>query len=163
MKGANKNECPCCSKKLFKSCCEPFLKTEKKTETAEQLMRSRYTAFTLGNMDYIASTQAEKGAEGFDSESAKQSADHTKWCGLNVIDAGKKNGSDKDEVEFSARYIVGDQLHLLHERSQFKKINGQWFYTSGTLIPHSPISIKSNQPCPCGSKKKYSQCCHEVC
>lgn len=159
MKGAHKNQCPCCSGKPFKSCCEPFLKDEKKPETAEHLMRSRYTAFVLKDMEYIANTQAENAADGFDLEEAKKSANHAKWCGLSIIDPGKKNGSDKDEVEFCARYIAGDQLHLLHERSQFKKINGQWFYTSGTLIPHTPIAIKSNQACPCGSKKKYSQCC----
>jgi SEC-C motif domain protein len=148
-----KNLCPCCSGRSFNLCCQPFLSRKLMPETPEQLMRSRYTAYTLADIPYIEKTQSGKAAENFNADEAKQWTEQVKWCGLSVLN------SNLNEVEYVARYMIGNQLYLLQERSQFEKIGEQWFYISGALIPHQPITLKSNQPCPCGSKKKFSQCC----
>lgn len=150
---AIKNTCPCGSGKLFKSCCQPFITGESFPETAEQLMRSRYTAYTLADIPYIEKTQSGEAAQDFHFDEAKQWASQVKWCGLNVLEAAL------NQVEYVARYIVGNKLVLLQERSQFEKIGDHWFYVSGTLVPHQAITLKPNQPCLCGSKKKFSQCC----
>lgn len=156
-------KCPCRSSFLFAECCEPFLINTKTAATALQLMRSRYTAYTLANIDYIQTTMQGRAAENFDAAEAAIWAQQVTWCGLNIIDAGlQKTDIENDEVEFVAKYVSGNLLHLLHERSQFKKIDGKWFYTSGTLTPHKPTSIKSTDPCPCGSRKKLANCCQII-
>jgi len=153
-------KCPCCSGKLFADCCSPFLHEEKFPETAVQLMRSRYTAYSTVNIEYIQKTMRGAAAENYASAETKQWALQVIWCGLNIIDPGKQSQKiEDDEVEFAAKYITGNLLHILHEHSQFKKINERWFYTCGNLIPHQPTSIKDKDQCPCDSRKKFSQCC----
>jgi len=155
-------KCPCCSGKIFSACCHPFLNGESLPTVAVQLMRSRYSAYSLTHIEYIQQTMCGKAAEGYDAKEAKQWAQQAIWCGLNVINSGKQNAeSDKDEVEFIARYILENELHIIHEKSQFQKIAGKWFYISGELIPHKPIALAANSQCPCGSRKKYAQCCGE--
>ena len=58
--------CPCGSKKNYADCCQPFIELKKIPETPEQLMRSRYTAYTQANMDYIVRTMRGKAAADFD-------------------------------------------------------------------------------------------------
>jgi SEC-C motif-containing protein len=136
-------QCPCCSGKLFSVCCSPFLNAEKLPETAVQLMRSRYTAYSLANINYIQQTMRGPAAENFVPEEAKQWAEQVTWRGLKIIDPGKQSKDiEYDEVEFAAQYVAENFLYILQERSQFKKIDNHWFYITGTLVPHQPIPIK---------------------
>jgi len=133
-------QCPCCSAQIFSACCYPLLSGTQLAETAVQLMRSRYTAYSLADITYIQKTMSGPAAEGFDAAQAKQWAELVKWCGLTILDAGSQNKqAEEDQVEFAAKYVMNNLLHVLHERSQFKKINSQWFYFSGAITPHQPI------------------------
>ena len=78
-------QCPCESGKTFKKCCEPFITGEKEAETAEQLMRSRYTAYTQVEMDYIEKTHDPKTRNQTDMESNRKWAESTKWTGLEIL------------------------------------------------------------------------------
>lgn len=157
------NKCPCCSGKLFNSCCEPFLLGNKLPATAVELMRSRYCAYSFANIDYISHTMRGKATQNFNSDSAKEWAQNAIWCGLTILDPGKQtNNTEKDEVEFAARYIMNNTLFILQERSQFEKIEGKWYYVSGTLTSHPPRLLHPSDPCPCGSRKKFSQCCGKL-
>jgi len=129
-------------------------------QTVLQLMRSRYTAYNTLNIDYIQQTMSGEAAAGFDQQNAKQWAQNIKWCGLKIIDSGQQRADlEKDEVEFAAKYVIGEELNILQERSEFHKINGNWLYMSGKLLPHQPTKIKRNDFCPCGSRKKFVKCC----
>lgn len=140
--------CPCGSQLDFAYCCELYLNGEKIPQTAEALMRSRYTAYTQANITYIQNTMCDKASEGFDSLSAKQWAESVEWQGLTVIHA------TTDQVTFLAKFESRKKLQVIYERSQFKKINGHWYYVDGTMP-----KIKRNEPCPCRSGKKAKHCC----
>ena len=114
-----KELCPCGSKKQYQYCCRMYLSRKKKPDTAEKLMRSRYTAFVKGNIDYlIATLDPEKRTES-DFEELTTSANNTQWLGLTVIDTQKGKKNDVTGlVEFEAIYKVSEPGQL-HERSRF--------------------------------------------
>jgi SEC-C motif-containing protein len=122
--------CPCGSGKPFAACCEPCLRGNASAPTAEALMRSRYTAYTLGDEPYLLATWHPstrpahlKLAEGADAGAQPQ------WIGLKV-----KSHHVEDEfhasVDFVARYRINGRAHKLEELSRFLKENGRWYYLS---------------------------------
>ena len=155
----SKELCPCGSKKQYSYCCGMYLSGKKKPETAEKLMRSRYTAFSQGNVDYLLATLHPDTRKSSDRQELTKSINNTQWLGLTVIDTqkGKKNDVT-GYVEFEAIYRVNEPGQL-HERSKFVKTDGQWFYVEGDILPRT--APKRNEPCWCGSGKKYKDC-HEV-
>lgn len=144
--------CPCHSGKPYSSCCKLFIEGGQTPETPEQLMRSRYTAYTLSNVDYIANTMKGAAATGFNKEETKQWCQHIQWHPLKVINT-KVDGS-KGTVEFIARYSVKNNIDTIYEISEFHREDGKWYYVDG-ITP----KINRNDPCPCQSQKKYKKCC----
>lgn len=130
------NTCPCNPNKLFSDCCEPYLKNIKKAETPEILMRSRYSAYSLAEIDYIQKTMRKKAAKNFDALSAKKWAVSVTWLGLTVIEAPDpiKNHCT---VTFIAYFSEDFVKKNIHEKSEFEKINGEWFYVDGST-PGNP-------------------------
>lgn len=119
-------------------------------------MRSRYTAFTQGNIDYLIATHHPSKRTMSDRQTLQQSIQNTAWLGLTVL--ATEQGQPEDDtgiVEFVARYQSG-AMGQMHERSRFKKQKGRWFYLDGDLLP--PVAPKRNDPCWCGSGKKFKQC-----
>jgi SEC-C motif-containing protein len=148
--------CPCGSKKAAKYCCEMYLSGKKQPETAEKLMRSRYTAFYRGNVDYLIATLHPERRKTDDREELINSIKNTQWLGLTIIDTqeGKKN--DKiGYVEFEAIYQIKEPQQL-HERSKFVKIGDRWFYFTGEILPGT--IPKDNDSCWCHSGKKFQKC-----
>jgi SEC-C motif-containing protein len=133
-----------------------YLSGKKLPETAEKLMRSRYSAFVRGNVDYLVNTLHPDQRQADDRQELIQSIKNTQWLGLTIIDTkkGKKNDAT-GTVEFEAIYQVTEPKQL-HERSRFTKTNGRWFYEDGELLPGTVP--KPKEPCWCGSHKKYQQC-----
>jgi len=124
--------CPCGNDTDYKICCQPFLKGTAQPQTAEQLMRSRYTAYTKAKISYIKNTMQGPALKNFDLKSAKVWVKQATWISLNVLNT--KAGSSDDEqgwVEFIATYKDKRGIHELHELSEFHKINGKWYYVSG--------------------------------
>ena len=151
-----KELCPCRSKKQFQYCCGMYLSGKKKPDTAEKLMRSRYTAFVKGNVDYLMATVDPELRKPSDFEQLTTSISNTQWLGLTIVSTQKGKKQDATGwVEFEAVYRVTEPAQL-HERSRFRKIDGQWFYIDGDILPGT--IPKSNQPCWCGSGKKYKDC-----
>lgn len=148
-------------------CCGAYLAGIALPKTPEALMRSRYTAYSLGNIEYIKQTMQGKPHIAFNELKAKNWAKRVHWIGLVVF---KMNGIDnmneikKNEnqgwVEFIATYLNKTHLNTIHEISEFERINGQWFYVDGQLIADSGLQkILSRQDlCPCGSQKKIKNC-----
>ena len=148
--------CPCGSKKRYQHCCGMYLSGRKYPETAEKLMRSRYTAFCRGNTDYLIATLHPDKRQPQDRAELVKSIDKTEWLGLTVIDTQQGKKQDKTGiVEFEAVYQINEPRQL-HERARFVRANGQWFYVDGDILPGTIPQPKAS--CWCGSGKKYRHC-----
>jgi len=110
-------------------CCGRYLENfaEHPAPDAEQLMRSRYTAFVLGRVDYLLATwhPAYRPA-------ALQLEPGIKWLGLEVR-AHRVLAADRAEVAFVARSALNGRATRLQENSRFVRADGRWFYTDGDL------------------------------
>lgn len=150
--------CPCGSKVDFDHCCGVYISGETNPPTAEALMRSRYTAYSLADMAYINKTMRGKPALGFNEEEAKAWATNVTWMGLEVIRA--YDGENNDAfVEFIATLMDKKKLQRIHEISQFEQEDGVWVYVDGKNPQGTKKVVPSqNGPCPCGSEKKYKNC-----
>lgn len=121
--------CPCRSGKEYADCCELFITKITLPETPEQLMRSRYTAYSQANIDYILATMRGEASKDFDTASAKQWAESVTWVKLKVIRTYIDPViPEMGFVEFKAYYHYKKQMHVMHEFSEFKKYENQWFY-----------------------------------
>lgn len=130
--------CPCCSDLLYWSCCARMIEDGHSAKTPLELMRSRYTAYSLGKITYISGTMRGPALKGYDAASALLWANECEWRSLEILDApSPKKGDQMAEVEFIARYVQDGQPHSLHERSQFEKHNGRWYYTQAIVFESS--------------------------
>ena len=121
--------CPCCSTLDYAVCCGRYHKGKIHAPTAEALMRSRYTAYAMGNAQYIYRTWHEKTRPTLPS---LRKSDPQKLVALKILSTqeGAENDS-KGMVEFVASYeslIVGEPIEQHHEKSLFAKIKGHWVY-----------------------------------
>lgn len=154
-------KCPCGSNLDLATCCGRYHEGEP-APTAEALMRSRYSAYALGNLDYIAATCAGPAELTFDRAEAEILQLGTKWLGLEISRTTK--GSERDSegtVSFKARYRHNGADAALTETSLFKRIDGRWFYWDRMpdAAPLRSASTGRNDPCPCGSGRKFKKCC----
>lgn len=155
--------CPCNSKNNYAECCGLYLDNKKIPATPEQLMRSRYSAYSLANIEYITKTMKGKPLVSFNTEEVKKQLQGVTWVGLKVIQSYIET-PEKGFVEFIASFIERNQLKEIHELSEFHQENGVWFYIDG-INRHVPNQntkqkIARNSSCPCGSGKKFKNC-HE--
>src|SRR5689334_6847518 len=120
--------CPCGSGKSYERCCAPFHKGEIHAPTPEALMRSRYSAFVLGDFSYIEKTMRGKPLKSFSKKQLEQCHPQTKWLGLQVLSASEEK--ERGEVHFIALYAMEGKKVQIEERSQFEKRGGKWYYTS---------------------------------
>ncbi|WP_188746117.1 YchJ family protein [Marinobacterium zhoushanense] len=126
--------CPCGSGRLFSACCEPALTGVAPAATAEALMRSRYSAFALGAVDYLIETLAPEKRQPGEAELLTEQTQVTTWTGLTILDT--QAGGPQDPigvVEFEARFDSGPDRGVLHERSRFRRENGRWLYVDGDV------------------------------
>ena len=161
----SESECPCGSGLESEACCGPLLRGEKRASTAEVLMRSRYTAYATGRIDYIRDTTHPKNRNEFEEESAQKWSKDSEWVGLEIISTKDgKEGDTQGEVEFVANYVQDDEEVEHHEVAQFKREKDTWYFTDGKFVgPETYVreqpKVGRNEPCPCGSGKKYKKCC----
>jgi len=126
------NLCPCGSGQLFANCCEPIISGRKEAATAQELMRSRYTAFTQANVDYLMRSHSVKTRPVKERKSIEKWARSVVWMGLTITQT--QAGEVDDEigyVEFKALYLENGKPQQIHEKSLFQQENGIWVYVSG--------------------------------
>lgn len=157
------SNCPCGSLKLITECCLPYIDQIKIPETPELLMRSRYTAYTLARIDYIEATMKGEVLNSFNAQKAMTWAKESQWNGLEIIKSSI-NPDNTGMVEFKAHYQVQQTPYCLYEVGEFQKVDGKWYYVKGSYPSAPPVvrvqpKIGRNEPCPCGSQKKYKKCC----
>lgn len=155
--------CPCNSGQQFNQCCEPHLQGKTQPETAESLMRSRYTAYVKHNAQYLVDTWHLTSSmdQTLLLDSLESTFHATQWLGLHIVKSENDPQNDTQQkneqafVEFIAHFSEnGQNRQTLHEYSRFQKIDQRWFYIDGV---HP--KIERNALCPCGSGKKYKKCC----
>lgn len=122
--------CPCGSGEPFGRCCLVLHRGERRAATAEELMRSRYSAYAVGDLDYVWQTWHPR------TRPAALSADGgLTWTGLQILDTVDGGPGDQTgEVEFRAHYRDGARTGTLHERSRFAVRAQRWFYLDGDLF-----------------------------
>lgn len=161
--------CPCGNTLDYSQCCEPIHNNHALATTPEKLMRSRYSAHVQGLVDYVVNTyhpscHAEEQREGI-AESIESD-----WRRLEVISTADGNNENEGFVTFKAFFQEDGNEYCLEERSRFVRENDLWFYIDGTFPsqevedPRLNQSIQSlkvgrNDPCICGSGKKFKKCC----
>jgi len=126
------NQCPCGSGLSYPDCCEPIISGKKAAETAQQLMRSRYTAFTLANADYLMRSHSVKTRPIKERKGIEKWAKSVTWMGLSILKT--EAGGPEDEigyVEFKALYLENGKPQQIHEKSRFERENNRWVYVSG--------------------------------
>ena len=156
------SDCPCGSGLVFTACCEPYITGKAAAPTALALMRSRYSAYAKGALDYLV-TSCVGGDEGVDREATKKWSERSEWLGLRILGTEKGGSSDDvGSVEFVATYVQGGLKDEHHERAKFVKKEGAWLYEEGEIVPETITraapKVGRNEPCPCGSGKKYKKC-----
>ena len=115
-------DCYCGSQKPYKECCEIFHKNGGKTETAEQLMRSRYSAFVLANGDYLMQTHHKSTRPIKEKKNIEKWAKSVQWIKLEVLE------TTVDTVKFNAFFFENGKPDVIHENSKFVKENNHWYY-----------------------------------
>jgi SEC-C motif-containing protein len=114
--------CPCGSGDAYDACCGRLHRGAGQAETAEELMRSRYAAYAVGDTGYVFRTWHPRTRP---DDLAPDPA--TTWTGLTVL------GSGEDWVEFVAAYEHGGTPGELRERSRFERRGGRWVYLDGEV------------------------------
>jgi SEC-C motif-containing protein len=127
-------------------------------------MRSRYTAFTRGALAYLEATLAPEAREGYDGADVAAWARDAEWQGLEIRGSTlAEPEGDRGTVEFVARYRMRGKPLAHHELASFGRVDGRWYYLDGVINPKSAprtaAKVGRNDPCPCGSGKKYKKCC----
>jgi SEC-C motif-containing protein len=142
----------------------PFFKGERHATTAEELMRSRYAAYALGEIDYIVASHHPDRQHEIDRGNTELWSKQSQWLGFEVLEVDR-GGVDDDEgvVEFVARYKLKGATFTHRERAEFQKKSGRWYFVDGKEISGPPVRREAvpgrNDPCSCGSGKKYKKCC----
>lgn len=168
------DECPCGSQKPLTECCKPIHLNHALATHPEQLMRARYSAHVLGLVDFVVQTY-HSSCEAEQHRAAIAESIALKWLGLEVMNS-EIAADGQGYVEFKAGYKEAGEEYVLQERSRFVQqlVNDElcWFYIDGEY-PQPPPSeqpaapspatsnktVGRNDPCLCGSGKKYKKCC----
>lgn len=164
------SSCPCGSSHELEACCGPFIQGATIPASAEALMRSRYSAYVTGNIDYIMATTLPASRADSDIEAMRAWASNADWTGLEIVSTHAGQEEDKQGlVEFVALYTLDGVPQRHHEKSLFVKEDGKWFFKDGDVVYSGPAEkpkpvvnanrIGRNDPCSCGSGKKFKKCC----
>lgn len=160
------SDCPCGTGIDLAECCQPIINGEAKADRAEKLIRARYTAHTLGEMDFILATHHPSTRNDIDESATERWARESTWLGFEIIKADDEDDAcTTSRIEFMARYRDGARRrHTHHERAVFEKYHGQWYFRDAEVpevdqFKRGMPKQGRNEPCACGSGKKYKKCC----
>ncbi|MCX5774396.1 MAG: YchJ family protein [Fusobacteria bacterium] len=157
------SNCYCGNKETFENCCGKYISGKSKPKTAEILMRSRYSAYIVKAIDYLMNSTTPMENMENARKATEDWANAATFSGLKIISC--ENGEEKDAdgiVEFKAFFSDKGATFTHHERGYFIHQKGKWLYDKELPIDKTIINdekIGRNDPCTCGSGKKYKKCC----
>ena len=127
-------------------------------------MRSRYTAYVKVAVPHVMKSSHPELRATLDEKATETWAKGSQWHKLEILSTDKGRQSDSEgTVEFACEYSDKGTRHRLHERAKFVKMDDSWYYRDGDIVPPQPFirqepKVGRNDPCPCGSGKKYKKC-----
>ena len=157
--------CPCGSSIAYADCCRPIIKAERPAATAEQLMRSRYSAYVKKELDHILNSLHPDHRSDYDEKSTRDWAEAAQWHNFEVLSVEKGGPGDREgKVEFAVTYTEQGEKKEHRELSTFTRKGDIWYFTTGKTLPPKPMvrtapKTGRNDPCACGSGKKHKKCC----
>ncbi|MEB2312482.1 MAG: YchJ family protein [Sorangiineae bacterium] len=159
--------CVCGKGESNESCCLPVIRGERKAATAEELMRARYAAYALGEIDFVIDSHDPDRVGEVDRDNTEMWSKQSTWLGLEIVST-EQGGPEDDTgvVEFVARFKMKGVTVPHHERAEFRRHNGRWVFVDGRELnppmTRSTARVGRNEPCVCGSGKKYKKCCGQA-
>jgi SEC-C motif-containing protein len=158
-------QCPCGQQRPLQDCCGRFIAGRELPDSAEELMRSRYTAFAIHQVDYLIESHHPETRGEVSRDEVKRFSEGLAWRGLEILETvDGQADDDQGWVEFAAHFREHNEDRVHHERSLFRRYQGRWFFHSVAHPERTPVQrtqpkVGRNEPCPCGSGKKYKKCC----
>ena len=155
MKEISVNRCPCGSGDTLIGCCGRY-HSGTCAPSAEQLMRSRYSAYVLGNVEYLVATTLPVQQSSLNITEIRDWSLQSTWLGLEIENSELIGGQPEHaRVTFVARWhdLTGEHTH--RERSAFVKHDGRWYF----IDPNVRLAAARNDSCPCKSGQKFKNCC----
>jgi SEC-C motif-containing protein len=147
--------CPCGSGNLLDACCGHY-HAGHPAPCAEALMRSRYSAYVLGLVDYLVATTLPAQQAGLDTAAIGAWSAQSTWLGLAVESSEVFGGQPEHAfVTFTARWHDSTGEHSHRERSSFVQNNKHWYFIDPTV----DVKPGRNDACLCGSGQKFKKCC----
>ena len=160
------SDCPCGSGRAYAACCGRYIDGDDQPPTAEALMRARYTAHTRVDLDYIARPHDPASRDDIDHDATRRWAERAEWLGLEVLETeGGGEHDDDGVVGFVAHFRDRGERTRHHEVATFRRDDaGNWLFVDGQppepeTVRHAGPRVGRNEPCPCGSGRKYKKCC----
>jgi SEC-C motif-containing protein len=158
----NNEICPCGSGASFANCCERIIKATRESETAEELMRARYSAFVTHAIDFIIASTHSRTRHEIDLSFIREWSETSTWRGLEILETKQVN-ENKAFISFEAQFTQNGEDHRHREKSLFERESGQWRFVTGDELKNPTVRYEApppgrNDPCPCGSGKKYKKC-----
>ncbi len=155
--------CPCGSGVTFGDCCEPVISGVRESVTADELMRARYAAFATGAIDFIVASTHSRTRKEVDVDFIREWSTKSTWRGLQIFET-KSVDDNKAHVSFEAQYTQAGKDRSHGEKSLFEREDGSWRFVTGDELKNPTVRYEAprpgrNEPCPCGSGKKYKKCC----
>ena len=157
--------CPCGSSRPWAECCEPVIRGARPAATAEELLRSRYSAYVKGEIPHLLATIHPDHRGDQDEDGIRHWSQSSQWHGLEILDS-EAGGPDDQEgrIEFVAEYTLDGERRRHHERATFARADGAWKLVGGEHVKAQPYvreepKVGRNDPCPCGSGRKFKKCC----
>lgn len=157
--------CPCGSNTDYASCCGPLIQGKQPAGTAEQLMRSRYSAYVRKEIPYILTSLHPDHRSNFDEKSTREWAENAEWLGIRILKTTGGGADDSEgRVEFAVDYAEQGIRREHREVSRFGKKDGIWYFIEGKTLAARPVvranpKTGRNDACPCGSGRKFKKCC----
>jgi len=158
-------DCPCGSGRTYAACCQPIIAGQAAAETAEALMRARYSAYVTAEVGFLLDSLHPDHREDHDEEAVRVWAAESEWHGLQILRTEAGGPDDETgKVEFACEYTFEDEWRRHHEDALFARHDGRWYFVEGEPVRQEPFrrsepKVGRNDPCPCGSGKKFKKCC----
>ncbi len=159
--------CPCGSENAYANCCEPLIKGKSKAETAEKLLRARYSAFAKSEIKFILDSHHSRTKGEIKETEVKDWSEGSNWLGLKIIkQEGGQAADETGKIVFQAQFAekkTPEKIQDHFELSDFEKENGEWKFVDAQLLKPGPYvreapKLGRNDPCHCGSGKKLKKC-----
>ncbi len=158
---AETDPCPCGSGKSFAVCCRAIHAGARQAASAEELMRARFSAHAVHDFKFLHESYRPTAGKPYVPEEGEPTV---AWTRLEIHSHETTDSPDRSFVDFSAYGSEEGVEKALHEKSEFLRIDGRWFYNREMRLGPAPYKsaqpkVGRNDPCPCGSGKKYKHCC----